>query len=131
MSASLYERLGGHAGILKFIRPFYADIRQHGVLGPIFNARITDWENHLAKITEFWALQTGGPAKYRGGFAGAHLPLGLKPEFFELWLGLWDFNCTRQLPPAEAGEMSALAHEMARRLERVVAGRPWSELSVE
>src|SRR4051812_15659873 len=39
---SLYERLGGHVGILKLIKPFYADVRQHNILGPIFNSHITD-----------------------------------------------------------------------------------------
>src|SRR5436190_11882384 len=70
---SLYERIGGHDGILKLIRPFYADVRQHAVLGPIFNAHIHDWPAHLEKITEFWARQMGGPSQYPGGFAGAHM----------------------------------------------------------
>lgn len=127
-SPTLYDQLGGHAGILAFIRPFYMDVRQHAVLGPIFNSHIKDWETHLAKITEFWALQTGGPSGYRGGFAGAHLQLGLQAEFFDHWLGLWDFNCERQLTPEVAGKMSGLAHAMAGRLKRVVGGRPWLEL---
>ena len=120
---SLYERLGGHEGILKFIKPFYIDVRQHAVLGPIFNAQIQDWPAHLDKITEFWALQTGGQSKYRGGFAGAHISLDLKPEHFQHWLGLWEFNANRQLPPQEAAEMIALAHEFGRRLFAVTQGR--------
>ncbi len=131
LSESLYQRLGGHEGILKLIRPFYIDVRQHSVLGPIFDSHIKDWETHLAKITEFWALQTGGEAKYRGGFAGAHLQLGIKPEFFDHWLALWDFNCQRRLEETEAREMSALAHEMGRRLKKVVEGRPWLEIGKE
>jgi hemoglobin len=122
-AASLYERLGGHAGILKLLKPFYIDVRQHAVLGPIFNSHITDWPAHLDKITEFWALQTGGESRYRGGFAGAHMSLGLQPEHFQHWLGLWEFNNARQLPPKEAAEMTALAHEFARRLFSVTQGR--------
>lgn len=120
---SLYERLGGHAGILKLIKPFYIDVRQHAVIGPVFNAQISDWPAHLDKITEFWALQTGGPSRYRGGFAGAHLALGLQPEHFQHWLGLWEFNAARQLPAREAAEMTALAHEFGRRLFAVTQGR--------
>lgn len=120
---SLYSRLGGHDGILKLIRPFYADIRQHAMLGPIFNAQIKDWEAHLAKITDFWALQTGGESKYRGGFARAHMSLGLQPEHFQNWLALWEFNNARSLPPQEAGEMNALAHELGRRLAAMTQGR--------
>jgi len=57
---SLYERIGGHEGILKLIKPFYADVRQHELLGPIFNAQVKDWSAHLEKIADFWALQAGG-----------------------------------------------------------------------
>ncbi len=117
----LYDHLGGHQGILKLIRPFYADVRQHGELGPIFNAHIDDWEDHMAKITEFWALQTGGPSRYRGGFAGAHLRIPqLRIRHFSLWLELWDFNCQRMLDPHLAARMSELAHILARRLTRIV-----------
>ncbi len=129
MSLLLYTRLGGHEGILKLITPFYADVRQHSVLGPVFNSHITDWPTHLAKITEFWALQTGGESAYRGGFGAAHLRLGLKPEHFEHWLALWEFNNQRQLGPKEAGEMTALAYELARRLFAITQGR--SSLRVE
>ncbi len=120
---SLYDRLGGHAGIRKLIEPFYIDVRQHAVLGPIFNRHITDWPAHLDKITDFWALQAGGQSRYRGGFGAAHLSLGLRPEHFQHWLGLWEFNNRRHLPPPEATEMIALAHELARRLFAITQGR--------
>jgi len=113
---SLYDRLGGHDGILKLIRPFYVDIRQHQLLGPIFNSHVKDWELHLAKITEFWALQSGGQSKYRGGFAGAHMGLGVQREHFEHWLGLWKFNNARSLAPREAEEFNALAVQLGERL---------------
>ena len=120
---SLYERLGGHDGILKLIHPFYADVRQHALLGPIFNSHIQDWDAHLKKITEFWALQAGGESTYRGGFAGAHMGLGMQREHFEQWLGLWEFNNARSLAPREAEEMNALAHRLAGRLFTVTRGR--------
>ena len=120
---SLYERLGGREGILKLIRPFYADVRQHAVLGPIFNAQIQDWPAHLEKIVDFWKLQTGGESRYRGGFAGAHMALSLELEHFEHWLALWEFNNARELPPREAKEMNDLAHRLAGRLFTVTRGR--------
>ncbi len=120
---SLYERLGGHEGILKLIKPFYADVRQHKVIGPIFNAHIQDWPAHLEKIAEFWALQAGGESKYRGGFAGAHMSLGLQAEHFQHWIGLWELNNARSLPPREAGEMNELAHRLATRLFAVTRPR--------
>ena len=120
---TLYARLGGHEGILRLITPFYVDVRQHHLLGPIFNAQIQDWPAHLAHITDFWARQTGGPSNYGGGFAGAHLQLGIVPEHVEQWLALWDFNCRRHLPAPEAAEMSALARGIGTQLQKILAGR--------
>lgn len=120
---SLYHRLGGHAGIAALLHPFYIDVRQHSVLGPVFSVHIQDWESHLGKIAEFWARQTGGPSGYGGGFGVAHLQLGIGPEHFQQWLGLWDFNCQRHLPAAEAQEMSALAHEIGQRLQSIIEGK--------
>lgn len=128
---TLYERLGGHQGILRLITPFYADVRQHAVLGPIFNARVQDWPAHLAHITEFWARQTGGPSNYPGGFAAAHLPLGLQASDIEHWLTLWNWNCRRQLPASEADEMIALALRIGTQLRRILAGRPGFSIGPE
>lgn len=122
-TASLYDRLGGHDGILKLIKTFYVDARQHAVLGPIFNSHIQDWPAHLDKIVDFWALQSGGPTRYRGGFAGAHMSLGLEAEHFQHWLGLWELNNGRHLAPREAEELNAIAHEMGRRLFTVTRSR--------
>ncbi|MBC8001328.1 MAG: group III truncated hemoglobin [Opitutaceae bacterium] len=120
---TLYDRIGGAGGLRELLRYFYADVRQHSVLGPIFNARIHDWPAHLAKIGEFWARQTGGPSAYDGGFAAVHVPLGIGPEHFRHWLALWEFNCGRQLGEAEASEMIALARQLGERLQMVLSGR--------
>ena len=115
-SRSLYERLGQHDGIRELVASFYVEVRQHTVLGPVFNAHVRDWDRHLAVITEFWALQTGGKSQYGGGFATAHENLGLRLEHFENWLALWEHNNARRLPAADAAEMNQLAHELAGRL---------------
>ena len=121
---TLYERLGEREGIRRLIEPFYVDVRQHRVLGPIFNARIQDWPAHLEHITEFWARQTGGPSNYPGGFAAAHLPLGIQPTDLGHWLGLWELNCRRHLPDIEAKEMITLAQRIGGQLQRILSGRP-------
>ena len=121
---TLYKRLDGHEGILRLVETFYRDVRQHAVLGPIFNARIQDWPEHLAHITEFWVRQAGGPSTYPGGFAAAHLPLGIQPSDLQHWLGLWEFNCRRHLAEPEANEMIALAGTIGQQLQRILSGRP-------
>lgn len=121
--APLFERLGGQPGIQKLLRHFYADVRQHAVLGPIFNAHIHDWPAHLEKIGQFWARQTGGPSVYAGGFGAAHLKLRIGPAHLDHWLALWEFNCRRHLAAGEATEMIELARRIGGQLLRLLAGR--------
>lgn len=123
-ASPLYQRIGAEAGLRRLLTAFYADIRQHSVLGPVFNSRIADWPAHISKVSDFWARQTGGPSAYGGGFARAHLSLGIGPEHLQHWLDLWDFNCRRHLGPLEADEMVALARHVGQQLTRILAGRP-------
>lgn len=116
----LYERIGGREKIAVLLRHFYADVRQHHLIGPIFNQRIQDWPAHLSKIGEFWARLTGGPSNFVGSLPHKHAPLGLKPEHFAAWLGLWEANCRCYLGPDEAAEMIQLAHTIGRRLQTIL-----------
>lgn len=118
----VFERMGGAPVLKTLLQHFYADVRQDVVLGPVFNARIADWPAHLEKIGSFWARQTGAASNYAGGFAGVHLPLGLQPEHFQRWLGLWERNCRQHLDPASADWMIARAHEIGGHLKRIVGG---------
>jgi hemoglobin len=116
----LFDRIGGQAELSKLLRYFYADVRQHQLIGPVFNEHIKDWPAHLAKIGEFWARVTGGPSNYSGQMPAKHLTLGLDPHHFAAWLQLWDSNCRCYLQPREAQEMSALAHEIGLRLKSII-----------
>ena len=108
----MFERIGGREGLLDLLKHFYADVRQHQEIGPIFLARIEDWPSHLEKIADFWSGLTGGPARYPGGFAGKHMPLGLEERHFEAWLGLWRHNCRAHLPENEPQEMIGRAEQL-------------------
>ena len=118
---SLYERIGGQAGLDHLLRHFYADVRQHHLIGPIFNREIPDWPAHLAKIGQFWARVLGGPSNYSGQMPAKHFPLELGFQHFGAWLTLWDANCRCHLRPQEAGEMSQLAHDIGDRLKGMIA----------
>jgi len=118
---SLFARLGGRPRLLHLLRHFYADVRQHHVIGPIFLAQIEDWPAHLEKIADFWSNVTGGPVRYAGGMPRKHFPLGLELRHFEAWLDLWRRNCTAHLPPNEAVEMIRAAEEIGERLRTMIA----------
>ncbi len=119
--ASLFDRLGGRTKLLELLRYFYADVRQHAVIGPIFAAKIEDWPAHLEKIADFWSGVTGGPARYGGGMPVKHFPLGLEERHFEAWLDLWRRHCRIRLTPAEADEMILAAESIGQRLRAMIA----------
>jgi hemoglobin len=117
---SLYDRIGGRETLAQLLRHFYSDIRQHQVVGPIFNEQIKDWPSHLETIGSFWARLTGGPSTYSGGMPAKHVNLGLNASHFQAWLQLWEFNCRAYLEAKEAQEMISLAHEIGRRLRGII-----------
>jgi hemoglobin len=113
---SLFERIGGRPGLMKLLRHFYADVRQHREIGPIFTARIRDWPAHLEKIADFWSNVIGGPIVYGGPMPQKHFPLGLEASHFETWLDLWRRNCRIYFPAGEAGELIVAAETIGERL---------------
>ena len=120
-STSLFERIGGRPGLMQLLRHFYADVRQHNEIGPIFTAQIQDWPSHLEKIADFWSNVTGGPMRYGGPMPQKHFPLGLEEKHFEAWLDLWRRNCRIRLAPAEAEDMIAAAEQIGERLRWLIA----------
>ena len=121
---TVFEAVGGRAALLEFLRLFYADVRQDSLIGPIFDRQIQNWPAHLEKIADFWALQTGGPSDYRGGFGAAHLRLDLEESHFRRWLMLWELNCKSRLEQAAAAWLISRAHELAGNLRRLLGGNP-------
>lgn len=119
-AAPLFERIGGRDGLRQLLRHFYADVRQHKQIGPIFNTHVTDWPAHIEVIADFWSGITGGPANYRGGMPYKHFPLGLEREHFEAWLMLWQRNCQQHLEPQAAEDMAEIAHTIGSRLHTMI-----------
>ena len=63
ISAGIAARTGiSEAMIERLVHAFYAKVRADEMLAPVFEARIHDWEPHLAQMCAFWssvALMTG------------------------------------------------------------------------
>jgi hemoglobin len=86
--------MGGYAEITDaalgdLVRRFYAKVRGHADLGPIFNAAVEDWDEHLARLTDFWSSVMLTTGRYKGSPLQAHAPLPITGAHFEMWLGLW------------------------------------------
>lgn len=122
ISAELRESTGiDEALIDRLVRTFYGKVRQDEVLAPVFDARISDWEPHLARMCEFWssvALMTG---IYHGRPMEKHLPLPVDARHFDRWLGLFRDSAREVCPPAAAAHFIERAERIAQSLELGIA----------
>lgn len=101
----------------RVVAVFYAAVRRHEDLGPVFAAHVSDWPTHEARIASFWK----GAILYQPGFDGspmrAHMQAGnVMPAHFTAWLALFDESLRRCLPQPTATAWSALAHRIGRGL---------------
>jgi hemoglobin len=102
--------------ISRLVDDFYADVRVHPVLGPIFNTRLEGkWPEHLTKLKAFWrsVLLTSG--EYVGRPVPAHNNIEeLESRNFAEWLHLFDQHIERIFEP----EAQVIIKEKARRIAR-------------
>ena len=55
ITADLMEKTGiNDAMIERLVRTFYARVQADPLIGPIFAARVHDWEAHYTKLGAFW-----------------------------------------------------------------------------
>lgn len=76
--------------IMNLVYSFYAKVRSDEVLGPIFDAHISDWDHHLGKMVDFWSSILRGTGRYRGTPMPKHVVLPeLSADLFQRWLSLF------------------------------------------
>lgn len=103
--------------IERVVAAFYARIRAHPGLGPVFAAHISDWPPHEAKIARFWANAILHERSYDGNPMQVHRAAGnVRPGMFETWLALFDQVLSDELSPEQARAWSALAQNIGRSL---------------
>ncbi len=88
----------------RLVREFYTRARADALLGPIFEQKLAGhWEEHFAKLTDFWSRMIGlGAGSYEGRPLPAHAALDLAPEHFTAWLALFAATARDILPPEGA-----------------------------
>jgi len=121
MTAAIMAETGLDEGILRdLVHSFYAKVRRDAVLGPIFAARVSDWDPHLERMVAFWssvALMTG---RYHGRPVPAHTPLAIQGAHFERWLGLFRETARDVCSPVGAAHVIERAERIARSLHIAV-----------
>lgn len=113
------------------VHSFYGKVRENGDIGPFFTTTITDWEEHLEKLTDFWESNLFFKAKFRGNPVAAHNAVDksyghrLEMRHFGIWLQLW----TETLDGLFEGELANRAKNNARKMAthlylQIFAARP-------
>ena len=103
--------------IERVVAAFYARVREHPVLGPVFASHVSDWPAHEARIAGFWANTILHERSYDGNPLAVHRAAGnVRPGMFEPWLELFDTVLREELSEDQALAWSALAHRIGRSL---------------
>lgn len=108
------------AMIERLVHRFYAQVQRDSLLGPVFAARITDWEPHLERMCGFWSsvmLRTG---RYHGQPMPMHARLPVAGAHFDRWLALFE-ETAREVCGAAADLFVERARRIAQSLELGIA----------
>ncbi len=121
-AAEVHARTGiDERMIHDLVHTFYDRIRADPVLGPIFAARITDWDPHLARMFAFWSSVTLMTGRYHGRPMQAHAQLPVAGAHFDHWLALFSETAREVCPPAAAEYFIQRANMIAKSLEMGIA----------
>lgn len=110
------------AMITRLVDGFYAKVRADALLAPVFQARVADWEPHLAQMRLFWSSVALMSGVYHGRPMPKHLPLPVDARHFDRWLELFRETARELCPPAAADHFIERAERIAESLELGVAG---------
>jgi len=103
------------------VRDFYARVRNDVVLGPIFAAKVEDWESHLQRMFAFWSSVALMSGRYHGQPMPKHSPLPIDSLHFDRWLALFEASARDKCPAPAAEHFVLLARRIAQSLEFGVA----------
>jgi hemoglobin len=107
------ELSGGAASITEpmirdLVHAFYARARRDEILGPIFEAKVTDWPAHLENMCAFWSSATLRSGRYKGHPMLPHARISeIEKAHFMRWLALFG-ETAAETCPSEAAALSSI-----------------------
>jgi hemoglobin len=123
ISAAVQAETGiDDAMIETLVRGFYERVRQDELLGPVFAAKIDDWEPHLQKMFAFWSSVVLMSGRFHGNPMLKHAVLPIDAKHFDRWLALFEQTASELCPPEAAALFADRAHRIAESLELGIAG---------
>lgn len=121
LAARVAETQIDEAMVTRLVHGFYAAVRADPELAPLFEARITDWPTHLARMCDFWSSVALMSGRFQGQPMRAHAPLPVGGAHFDRWLALFERTARQLCPPAAADFFLERARQIAASLELGVA----------
>jgi hemoglobin len=109
------------AMIRHLVHGFYARVRTDPMLGPIFAAKVENWDTHLARMCAFWSSVVLMSGRYHGQPMARHLPLPINEIHFARWLEIFDETARDLCPAVAADHFSERAHRIAASLHAGIA----------
>jgi hemoglobin len=100
-------------GIKLMVNSFYKNARQDPLLGPIFEHMISNWEEHLPTMYQFWERLLFGVSDYSGNPFQKHLNLPLEKEHFITWVKIFTQTVDEHFSGLKAEEVKRLAGNIA------------------
>ena len=115
------ETIENREDIRKLVHAFYSKIRENELLGPIFDAHISEsqWPDHLSKLTDFWETNLLGNPVFRGSPVSKHINVDrasnhtIDQVHFGVWLQLWLETIDEYVEGENALKAKMLARKMA------------------
>lgn len=92
---------------------FYSHVREDGLLGPIFEQAIPDWNKHLPTMYRFWERLLFGTGAYAGNPFQKHVGLPVEQGHFNRWVALFIQTVDEHFLGPKAEEAKALARRIA------------------
>lgn len=106
------------AMIRRLVRAFYAKVQEDAELGPIFERAIADWDEHLAKLCDFWSSVMLMSGRFKGQPMAVHARLAdIQPAHFARWLALFHATARETCPPKAAALFCAKADQIGESLQ--------------
>jgi hemoglobin len=111
------------ASLKALVDSFYSKVRLDPLIGPVFDAAIDDWPEHLDKLQAFWSSVMLTSGRYKGRPLPAHVKHAdsISTASFDRWLGLWRETTDGMLDAASAAALQDKARRIAESLSLGIA----------
>lgn len=109
--------------VADLVARFYDRVRADARLGPLFEAAIADWDQHLQIMRDFWSAVLLRTSRYQGCVMSPHFRMPIEGGDFDLWLALFRPSARKTLAPEVADRAILIAEGVSERLRQAFARR--------